>query len=158
MEPGASSGRVLATLWVRSGLPAGVALPVRQPQAIIGSDPASDVAISGTGVSRRHAQLRLRGGVWTLVDFGSPGGSAVDGTVVRGEALLAPGSSIRIGEVAFAFAPADRWEDSPPERRAGDRTPLVLLAPPARPLWPTVAFVLAVLGAIGAAYFLLRTG
>jgi hypothetical protein len=158
MGSGTSSDPVLATLWVRSGLPASATLSVRQPQATIGSDPTSDVTISGAGVSPRHAQLRLRGGVWTLVDFGSAGGSAVDGSVVRGEALLAPGSSIRVGEVEFAFAPSDRWEDSPPERRAGDRAPLVLLPVASGPLWPTVAFMLAVFGAIAAAYFLIRNG
>jgi hypothetical protein len=76
---------------------------------------------------------------------------------VRGEALLAPGSAIRVGSVEFTFAPVDRWEDSPPERRAGERTPLVLLPPERHTFWPTAAFVLAICGAITAAYFLLRS-
>jgi pSer/pThr/pTyr-binding forkhead associated (FHA) protein len=113
--------------------------------------------LDAEGVARRHAQLRLRGGVWTFVDFGSPAGSAVDGIVVRGEAFLAPGSAVRVGAIEFAFAPSDRWQDSPPERRAEDRTPLLLLPPDSRPLWPTVLFVLAVCGAFAAAYFLLRS-
>lgn len=158
MESGASSDSVLATLRVRSGLPVSATFPVRQPQATIGSDPASDVVVDGPGVARRHAQLRLRGGVWTLVDFGSAAGSSVDDSAVRGEALLAPGSSVRVGSVEFVFAPSDRWADSPPERRAEDRTPLVLLPPEPGTRWPTVAFVLAVCGAIAATYFLFRNG
>lgn len=156
MESGAGSDSALATLRVRSGLPAGATFPVRQSQATMGSDPASDIVLDGAGVAPRHAQLRLRGGVWTLVDFGSAAGSAVDGSAVRGEALLAPGSSVRVGSVEFAFAPSDRWQDSPPERRAGDRAPLLLLPPEPRSLWPTVAFVLAVCGMFVATYFLLR--
>jgi len=155
IDAGASSGSVLATLRVRSGFPTG-ALPVRYAQATIGADPAGDVVIDAAGVARRHAQLRLRGGIWTFVDFGSPAGSSVDGDVVRGEALLAPGSTIRVGSVEFIFAPADQWEDSPPERRSTDRSPLVLLPPPRRSIWPTVAFALVIVGVFVAAYFLLR--
>ena len=158
MESGHGPDSVLATLRVRSGLPATAALPVRQPQATIGSDPESDLVVDAPGLARRHAQLRLRGGVWTLIDFGSAGGSKVDGSPVRGEAFLAPGSSIRIGEVEFAFDPSDRWEDSPPERRADDRTPLVLLAPEPRNLWPTLALVTGICVMFVAAYFLLRNG
>jgi len=154
MESGVVADLVLATLRVRSGPERGASVAVRQPQATIGSDPAGDVVIADTGVARRHAQLRLRGGVWTYVDFGSPAGSLVDGKEVRGEALLAPGSSIRIGETDLAFAPQDRWQDSPPERRAEDRAPLLLMTPE-RSLWPTVALVVVVCAAF-AAYFLLR--
>lgn len=156
MESGVSPDSILATLRVRSGLPALSAVPVRQPQATIGSDPAVDLVLEAPGIARRHAQIRLRGGVWTLVDFGSAAGSAVDGSPVRGEAFLAPGSSIRLGSVEFAFAPTDRWEDSPPERRADDRTPLVLFAPQPRNIWPTVGLVVVVCAVFVAAYFMLR--
>lgn len=155
METVVSSDLVLATLRVRSGPTLGASVAVRQPQATIGSDPAADVVLPDGSVARRHAQLRLRGGVWTYVDFGSPAGSQVDGEAVRGEALLAPGSSIRIGELDLAFAPQDRWQDSPPERRAEDRAPLLLM-PHERSLWPTIAFGLVVCAGFIAVYFLLR--
>jgi pSer/pThr/pTyr-binding forkhead associated (FHA) protein len=157
MEPAPGSDRVLATLRVRSGLPTTAPFLVHQPQATVGSDPVSDVVVDGPGVARRHGQLRLRGGVWTFVDFGSQGGSSVDGNAVRGEALLAPGSSVRVGSVEMAFAPSDRWEDSPPDRRPEDLTPLLLFPPESRNRWPTVAFALVVAGVLVAAYFLLRS-
>ncbi len=147
---------LLATLRVRSGLAVTTTLPVRLSQATVGSDPVSDVVIDGPGVAGRHGQLRLRGGVWTFVDFGSTSGSSVDGSAVRGEALLAPGSSVRVGSVEMAFAPSDRWEDSPPERRAEDRSSLLLLPPKSPVRWSSVSFVLVVAGLIVAAYFLLR--
>jgi hypothetical protein len=147
---------VLATLRVRSGLAVTTTLPVRVPQATVGSDPVSDVVIDGPGVARRHGQLRLRGGVWTFVDFGTASGSSIDGNPVRGEALLAPGSSVRVGSVEMAFAPSDRWEDSPPERRAEDRSALLLLPPKSPVRWATVAVGLVVVGLVVAAYFLLR--
>jgi pSer/pThr/pTyr-binding forkhead associated (FHA) protein len=158
LDTGGSPASVLATLRVRSGLPAGAALPVRLPQVSIGSDPANDIVVEGPGVAPRHAEIRLRGGIWTLIDFGSTTGSSVDGSVVRGEALLAPGSSLQVGSVEFAFAPSDRWQDSPPERRGASRAPILILPQQRRNLWPTVAFVVAVCGVFAAAYFLLRNG
>ena len=153
-KSGPAADQVLATLRVRSGLPGAPAVPVRMAQATIGSDPASDVVIAGNGVASRHGQLRLRGGVWTYTDFGSLGGSVVDGHPVRGEALLAPGSAMRVGEVSLAFAPVDRWEDSPPERRLEGRTPLLVLPHRRGGYWPNVAFVVVLAAAAVLAYFL----
>src|SRR5262245_58568688 len=103
IESGAGGDTVLATLRVRRGLSESSSLPVRRPQSVVGSDPASDLALAAPGVAPRHGQLRLRGGIWTYIDFGSPEGTLVDGDPVRGEALLAPGSAIRVGDVELAF-------------------------------------------------------
>lgn len=132
-------------------------LAIYSSEATIGSDPGSDVVLYGPQVARRHAQFRLRGGLWTLIDFGSPGGSLVDGDQVRGEALLAPGSAVRLGEVLFAFAPQDRWQDSPPERRNGERTPLLVIPERSRSLWPRLFFGVAAVGIAIAIFLLLRS-
>jgi pSer/pThr/pTyr-binding forkhead associated (FHA) protein len=154
--PGDSPDSPLAILRVRSGLPADHPLVVRDAQATIGSDPSSDVVIAADGVALRHSQLRLRGGVWTYIDFGSPSGSLVDGEPVRGEALLAPGSSLAIGSVQLAFDPQDRWEDSPVERRNDERAPLLFIPPDDNSFWPTVGLLAVVLGIFVVAYILLR--
>ena len=154
VEPGVATDPVLATLRVRSGLFGVTTVPVRRPQATIGSAPASDLVVAGGGVAGRHGQLRLRGGVWTYTDFGSSAGSAVDGKPVTGEALLAPGSSVRVGEVEFAFAPQDRWEDSPPERRAEQRAPLLVIPDRRIPYWPSIGFLIVLAGLAVFAYFL----
>ena len=155
-ESGAGGDTVLATLRVRRGLSEKLSMPVRHPQSTIGSDPASDLPVEAEGVAPRHGQLRLRGGVWTYVDFGSVEGSRVDGDPVRGEALLAPGSALRIGAVEFAFDPQDRWEDSPPERRTSDRSPMIMFPPEPSTRWPLVLVGLAVIALLIAALFLLR--
>lgn len=154
LVPGA--GSMLASFRVRSGMIGSAAVPVRLAQSIIGSDPASDIVLSGDGVAARHGQLRLLDGVWTLIDFGSPAGSVVDGLSVRGEALLAPGSAVKIGGVELAFAPEDRWEDSPHERRSEERAPLLLLPPDKQSFWPALTGVLLICGLVAAAFFLLR--
>ncbi len=75
-----SPGSVLAILRVRSGLAGDHPLVVRETQATIGSDPSSDIVVAADGVALRHSQLRLRGGVWSYIDFGSPAGSVIDGS------------------------------------------------------------------------------
>lgn len=157
MESRPMPDSVLATLRVRSGLPGAAAVPVRRAQATIGSDPESDVVLAGEGVAARHGQLRLRGGIWSYTDFGSALGSVVDGQAVRGEALLAPGSSLRIGQVDLTFAPQDRWEDSPPERRHEERAPLLVIPHNRLPYWPSVGFVVVLAALAVFAYFLFRT-
>lgn len=153
---GLGFGSVLATLRVRSGSRAGASLPVRRTVAVVGAAAGNDVVLDGPGIAARHAQLRLSGGVWTITDLGSPAGSSVDGAVVRGETLLAPGSAVRIGEVALVFDPEDQWQDSAPERPLSERSTLLLIPAETRPLWPTTLFVLAVFGIIVVLFFLFR--
>lgn len=156
-DSGEGHGSILATLRVRSGSRAGASLPVCRTVAAVGAIDGNDVVLDGPGVAARHAQLRLRGGVWTITDLGSLAGSAVDGEAVHGEALLAPGSAVTIGGVSLVFDPEDRWQDSAPERPLGERSTLLLIPAENRASWPTALFVLAVFGVIVVLFFLFRT-
>lgn len=64
-----------------------------------------------SGIAPRHFGLRLDEGIWRVQNLGGAS-LEVDGYGVAGEAVIAPGSEIRAGDVTFFFAPADRWEDS----------------------------------------------
>ncbi len=111
--PGAT-GPLLAVLVVRSsGTRIAPHVALRLPTIRLGRDEHNGVVVPHQSVSADHAELRLRGGVWTLTDLGSLNGSWVDGEPVLGSLPLAPGSEIRLGDVVFAFGPRDRWEDSP---------------------------------------------
>jgi hypothetical protein len=110
-----SLGPLLAVLIVRRGREGGGHVAVRQPLLRIGRDAKNEMVLDAPSVSATHAELRLRGGVWTLLDVGSMNGSWVDGEPVYGAAPLGPGSAIRLGEVELVFSPKDRWEDSPRE-------------------------------------------
>jgi hypothetical protein len=108
-------GRLLAVLLVRTGgVPGSPHHPLRQLTTRIGRDPGNAVVLAHPSVSGEHAELRLRGGVWTLTDLGSVNGSWVDGEPVLGSLPLAPGSEIRLGEVVVVFNPRDQWQDSMP--------------------------------------------
>ncbi|MBI4864020.1 MAG: FHA domain-containing protein [Candidatus Riflebacteria bacterium] len=68
-------------------------------------------------VSRSHAVLRQRAGTWFLEDRGSKHGTLVDGREItgHGEASLAPGAEVVMGDTAWIYAPDD-WivvEDGP---------------------------------------------
>lgn len=120
--PGAT-GPLLGVLVVRSsGTRVAPHVALRAPTIRLGRDEHNAVVIPHLSVSADHAELRLRGGVWTLTDLGSLNGSWVDGEPVLGTLPLAPGSEIRLGDVVFAFGPRDRWEDSP----VGERPALSL--------------------------------
>jgi pSer/pThr/pTyr-binding forkhead associated (FHA) protein len=150
-------GTVLATLRVRSGSRAGTSLPLRRRVVSVGAVPGNDVVLDSPGVAPRHARLRLSGGVWTITALGPPDGLGVDGEVIREEAVLAPGSALRIGDVSLVFDPAEQWFDSTPERFTDDRSTPLFLPSNERSLWRTALFVLGVIGVIVVLFFLLRT-
>lgn len=112
---GDEAGAVLAVLFVRSGVGGVDRFPIRRVTSRLGRAPDNDVVLVAPSVAPEHAELQLRGGLWTLRDLGAPSGSLVDGAAVEGTALLAPGSELQLGEVRLAFDPQDRWEDSPAE-------------------------------------------
>jgi predicted component of type VI protein secretion system len=121
------AGPVLAVLYVRSGVGGGDRFVVGAATARLGRSPDNDVVLVAPSVSPNHAELRLRGGLWSLRELGSAAGSLVDGVAVGEGTLLAPGSEIQLGEVRLVFDPRDGWEDSPVEMAAG----AVAEAPPA---------------------------
>lgn len=123
---------VLAELFVRSGVGGVDRFSVREATVRLGRAPDNEIVLVAPSVSPEHAELALRGGLWTLRDLGSATGSLVDGVAVQDSALLAPGSDIRLGDVRLAFDPLDRWEDSPAERTPAEAMvtlPAVVAAP-----------------------------
>ena len=68
----------------------------------LGRSPAADVMLEHLSVSRRHAVVATRGEVVVVLDDRSLNGVLVNGERV-GEAVLAHGDEIRLGEVAIRF-------------------------------------------------------
>ncbi|HEY0189497.1 MAG TPA: FHA domain-containing protein [Kofleriaceae bacterium] len=80
----------------------------------IGRTANNDVEIADASVSRLHAYVRTRQpGNWVVADAGSKNGSWLDDTRLepRREVALAPGSALRLGDVALAFYPSDHLFD-----------------------------------------------
>lgn len=64
----------------------------------VGRDDTADLVLDGSGVSRRHAEVALDGGTWTVRDLGSANGTWLDGARLDGPAPLAGAHAIRLGE------------------------------------------------------------
>src|SRR6266581_3779915 len=97
----------LASFLVRSGALIGQRLQVKTPVANIGRADYNDLVIPDPSVSTSHAKLQRREGVWVLVDLESTNGTFVDGERVKGDAPLAPGATVRLGDVQLVFEPTD---------------------------------------------------
>ena len=102
-----SPGGALASFLVRSGALKGQRLQVKTPVANIGRADYNDLVIPDPSVSTNHAKLQRREGVWVLVDLESTNGTFVDGEQVKPDAPLAPGASVRFGDVQLVFEPTD---------------------------------------------------
>ena len=136
------SGGALASLLVRVGTLKGQRLVVRTPLANIGRADYNDLVIPDESVSTAHAKLQRREGIWILVDLDSTNGTFVDGDRVKGEAPLAPGATLRFGDVALVFEPTD---DAAGVAKGGGTRMMEVMkpappsppaAPPARPSPP----------------------
>jgi hypothetical protein len=63
---------------------------------IVGRDPTCDLVVTDPTVSRRHAQLTFRDGVWVLQDLASRNGTAVNGDRV-GRMVVHSGDIVALG-------------------------------------------------------------
>jgi hypothetical protein len=71
--------------------------------ATIGRSRECDVVLADEGVSRRHAEVRPRGGAWVLGDLGSTNGVSVNGMRVERPQVLTPGDRIEMGSSVLEF-------------------------------------------------------
>ncbi len=69
----------------------------------IGRDPSNDLVLSDSMVSRRHAILEQRDGVFVLRDNGSANGTLVNGDRVEREHTLRDGDLVAIGSARMLF-------------------------------------------------------
>ena len=68
-------------------------------EVVLGRHPDCEVHLDDDSVSRRHAALRRREGVWMLVDLGSTNGTWVNGRRVGARTPVRRGDLVQLGEV-----------------------------------------------------------
>jgi hypothetical protein len=78
----------------------GPAIDVVKDQSMVGRDPSCEIVVTDGSVSRRHARLEKRGGVWWVVDQGSANGTYLNSLKVAEQALK-NSQELRFGALAF---------------------------------------------------------
>jgi hypothetical protein len=71
--------------------------------ATIGRSRDCEIVVDDANVSRRHAELRPRGGAWVLTDLGSTNGTRLDGRRIERPEPLEPGDRIEVGASVITF-------------------------------------------------------
>lgn len=72
-----------------------------QHDAVVGRSATADIVIDDDTVSRRHAQLIVRGDDVSVEDLGSGNGTAVNGVIIRTRTPLREGDEILLGKVTL---------------------------------------------------------
>jgi pSer/pThr/pTyr-binding forkhead associated (FHA) protein len=107
------AGTLVAT--VLTGASKGTTRPLAA-RMTIGKAPGNDLVLSDDTVSRNHCELVRTGDGIQVKDLGSTNGTRIDGTRIQ-EAVLNPGSVLRVGEVEIAVRPsAQRVEVLPSDK------------------------------------------
>ena len=86
-----------ARRWLAPG-PSAPVVPLGA-EMVLGRHPACEVHLEDDSVSRRHAALRRRDGIWMLVDLGSTNGTWVNGRRVGARTPVRRGDVVQLGEV-----------------------------------------------------------
>jgi hypothetical protein len=71
--------------------------------ATVGRSRQCDVVLTDPNVSRRHAELRPRGGSWVLSDLGATNGVVLNGRRIDGPEVVRPGDRIELGTSSLTF-------------------------------------------------------
>ncbi|MBL7257924.1 Hsp70 family protein [Paractinoplanes lichenicola] len=85
-----------------TGEPATFALP-RQRATVIGTAVNSDLRLTDSYASRRHAEITPSGGRFLVDDLGSTNGTTLNGRRVTGREPLRPGDVIGVGKTSLTF-------------------------------------------------------
>jgi hypothetical protein len=100
--PAAPTTTSAARLELVSGTETGKVIAVREPVLTLGRGVDAGIRLTDTGVSRKHAELRLDDGKVTIVDLDSTNGTTVNGRPID-KALLHDGDRIGLGASVLVF-------------------------------------------------------
>ena len=100
-----------ALLVVKRGPNAGSRFLLDQASTSAGRHPDSDIFLDDVTVSRRHAEFRLEGNEFQVVDVGSLNGTYVNREPVDA-AVLVNGDEVQVGKFRLVFLTGPKTDDS----------------------------------------------
>jgi two-component system NtrC family sensor kinase len=92
----------MATLTVLQGPDKGRTMRTTGDVVLLGRG-SSQVPLTDPTISRRHAELQLIEGKWTLIDLGSANGTYINGARVQKPKRLKHGDQIRVGSTLMVY-------------------------------------------------------
>lgn len=92
-----------ALLVVRRGPDQGARFLLDQDITVAGRHPAVDIFLDDVTVSRKHAEFRREGKIFSVRDLGSLNGTFCDGKRIEGEVRVSEGSEVQVGKFRFTF-------------------------------------------------------
>ncbi|RKQ84102.1 type III secretion system (T3SS) inner membrane Yop/YscD-like protein [Mycolicibacterium mucogenicum 261Sha1.1M5] len=92
-----------ALLVVRRGPDLGARFLLDQDSTVAGRHPAADIFLDDVTVSRKHAEFKRRGTVFSVLDRGSLNGTYCNGERIDGEVVLEDGVEVQVGKFRFTF-------------------------------------------------------
>lgn len=90
------------------------------PEIVIGRGAGSAIVIADSRVSRQHARLVLRDGIWWVEDMGARNRALLDGTPVERATRLRPGARLEIGDSVVRLLGAPEAGGSTPAIESRD--------------------------------------
>lgn len=90
---------------------------------LVGRVGGVDLQIDDDSVSRKHAEITVRGREVSVKDLGSANGTTVNGAPISDETILSPGDIVQFGVVEVMFETGSTSGARSPVRRTGGGTP-----------------------------------
>lgn len=113
----------------------GQPIDVVKDQSVVGRDPTCEVVVSDGSVSRKHARLEQRGGIWWVVDQGSANGTYLNSLRVAEQALR-NGQELRFGALAFRVDLKEDPEATVAQQLVSPEDSATVMATPVAPAGP----------------------
>jgi len=92
-----------AILIIHHGSGAGARFLLDGDSALAGRHPDAAIFLDDVTVSRRHAEFRRRGTVFSVRDLGSLNGTYLGGKLLDGEQVLGDGQDVQVGKFRLTF-------------------------------------------------------
>lgn len=110
------------TVWGYLYLLNGMRLPIKSWESMLGRGKNSDIVINQPFISRNHAVLTYRKGIWSIADLGSKGGIEVNNEKVVGQQTLNYGDTISLAGIELVLGPVDEENDTLPIPEESDES------------------------------------